>query len=152
MRDGAMAILGLNGGDRFYSNIKDQPLDVLNGVTFRRFMIDMSEVFVKQCYGQDFWARLLHSRNKATWNLVPSVLVITDIGFSAEVEYLCEHSFGYINVRLDRPDCDFTADSRGYVAAQNYGGHDIAITNDEKPEDAVEPILKMMTRLGWPVL
>jgi hypothetical protein len=30
-------------------------------------MIDMSEVFVKKEYGQDFWARLLHARNQVSW-------------------------------------------------------------------------------------
>jgi hypothetical protein len=50
MRDGAAAILGMNLTDKQYSEIKDEPLDVLNGASFRKFMIDMSEVFVKGVY------------------------------------------------------------------------------------------------------
>lgn len=152
MRDGAMAILGLSGGDKFYSDIKDKPLELLNGKTFRRFMIDMSEVFVKNVYGQDFWARLLYARNQSWWHGVPSILLVTDIGFPAEVEFLCEHSAHMINVRVDRSGCDFSTDSRGYCSAQVYGGQDVALSNDGTLQEAAEHILKVMYKSGWPVL
>lgn len=152
MRNGAMSILGLTGGDKFYSDIKDKPLDVLGGKSFRTFMIDMSETFVKGLYGKDFWSRLLYARNQTWWNSIPSILIVTDIGFKEEVEFLCAHSSHYIGVRLDRPGCDFSLDSRSYVASQFYGGVDLALTNDETPESAAEQILKVMYRHGWPVL
>lgn len=152
MRAGAAAILGIDCTDRWYHDNKDIPLDVLNGGTFRRFMIDMSEHFVKALYGQDFWAKLLHARNRTWWNGIPSILIITDIGFSAEVEFLCEHSRHYLGVRVDRPNTDFSKDSRSYVASQVYGGKDLAITNDGTPEEAADQILKVMYKNGWPVL
>jgi hypothetical protein len=152
MRDGAMAILGLSGGDKFYTEIKDKPLEVLGGLTFRRFMIDMSESFVKGLYGKDFWSRLLYARNQSWWHSIPSILIVTDIGFKEEVEFLCEHSSHYIGVRLDRPGCDFSTDSRSYVASQFYGGIDFAYTNDDTPEHAAEEIMRIMYRHGWPVL
>lgn len=151
MRDGAAAILGMNGGDKWYNEIKDQPLDVLGGGTFRRFMIDMSESFVKRIHGQDFWARLMHSRNQTWWNSIPSIMIVTDIGFKDEVQFLCEHSTSYLNVRVDRPGTDFSNDSRGYCAAQSYGGKDFALTNDGTPEEAAEEVVRMMHKLGWPV-
>lgn len=157
MRNGAMAILGLSGGDKFYSDIKDKPMELLGGLTFRKFMIDMSESFVKGLYGKDFWSRLLYSRNQAWWNHIPSILLITDIGFKEEVEFLCQHSTHYIGVRVDRPSTDeqtfdFYNDSRGYVAAQTYGGVDLVITNDGTPEEAAQDILRIMYKHGWPVL
>lgn len=153
MREGAAAILGMSGGDKWYNEIKDQPLELLNGGTFRQFMIDMSESFVKNIHGKDFWARLMHHRNQHWWTSVPTILIVTDIGFTAEVEYLCNHSEKYLNVRVDRPgDYDFKNDSRGYVAAQVYGGMDFAYTNDDTPEHAAKEILERMFKLGYPVV
>lgn len=152
MRDGAAAILGMSGGDKWYSETKDKPLEVLNGETFRRFMIDMSEQFVKPIYGYDFWARLMYDRNKIWWNKIPSILLITDIGFPAEVEFLCKRSESYLGVRLDRPGCDFSMDSRNWVASQIYGGTDFAYTNDDTVEEGAKAILEQMYRLGWPLL
>lgn len=151
MRDGAAAILGLTGGDKWYNEVKDKPLEVLNGKTFRRFMIDMSETFVKNIYGQDFWARLLYARNKHWWNSVPSILIVTDIGFPAETQFLCEHSKHYINIRVDRRGTDFTSDSRRYTSAQSHGGIDFALTNDDTPEAAAEQVCRVMYKHGWPV-
>lgn len=153
MRAGAMAILGMTGGDKFYADIKDKPLDVLNGETFRRFMIDMSEAFVKKVYGRDFWSRLLYARNQSWWDKPNQILIVTDIGFNEEVEFLCEHSIHTMIVQLDRQGLDFSNDSRGYVwTAGNYGGANFAYSNNETPEEGAERILKVAYKYGWPVL
>ena len=153
MRAGAYSILGMTGGDKHYDEIKDQPLEMLGGKTFRRFMIDMSETFVKTQYGEDFWGRLMKHRNRQWWNTIPSIMIVTDIGFSAEVEYLCKHSTSYLGITLDRPGCDFYNDSRGWCRSASCGGIDLAITNDETPDVAVDRIIEIISgRLGWPVL
>lgn len=153
MRESAFAILGLTGGDKFYNDIKDKPLEILQGGSLRKFMIDMSEVFVKNLYGKDFWSRRLYATNQFWWHKYPAILIVTDIGFDAEVKFLCEHSESYLNVRLDRPGpFDFSGDSRGYCSAQNCGGTDFALTNDETPDDAADKILGIIGKLGWPVL
>jgi hypothetical protein len=151
MRDGAAAILGMNLTDKQYGEIKDQPLAVLGGGSFRKFMIDMSEVFVKGVYGRDFWSRLLYTRNNIWWDKLPSILIVTDIGFKEEVEFFCNHSRLYLNVRLDRPDTNFNLDSRGYVAAQTYGGRDFALTNDGTIEEAAQEVARIMYKFGVPV-
>lgn len=153
MRDGAMAILGMTGGDKFYSEIKDKPLEVLGGeTTFRQFMIDMSEVFVKKQYGRDFWSRLLYSRNQSWWSRPNQILLVTDIGFQEEVQFLCEHSSHTIICQLDREKLDFSNDSRGYVwTAANYGGANFAYSNNETPREGAERILKVLEKHGWPV-
>lgn len=153
MRAGAMAILGMTGGDKFYSDIKDKPLGVLNGETFRRFMIDMSEVFVKKVYGRDFWSRLLYSRNQTWWNKPKQILLVTDIGFQEEVQFFCEHSTHTVICQLDREKLDFSSDSRGYVwSAAQHGGANFAYSNNETPEEGAERILKVIHKYGWPVL
>jgi hypothetical protein len=153
MRAGAMAILGMTGGDKFYAEIKDKPLDVLNGETFRRFMIDMSEVFVKKVYGRDFWSRLMFERNQAWWNKSNQILLVTDIGFQEEVQFFCEHSTHTVICQLDREKLDFSNDSRGYVwTAANYGGTNFAYSNNDTPREGAERILKVLHKNGWPVL
>lgn len=151
MREGAASILGRTLTDKQYGEIKDEPMELLGGKTFRRFMIDMSEVFVKGTYGQDFWGRLLHQRNKVWWETIPSILIITDIGFSAEVEYLCKRSRLFLNVRVDRPNCDFSKDSRGYVSSASHGGVDFALTNDSTIEHAAQEVARIMYKFGVPV-
>lgn len=152
MRDGAAAILGMNLTDSKYSAIKDEPLEVLGGKSFRRFMIDMSEVFVKGIYGGDFWSRLLYSRNKTWWNATPAILIVTDIGFQDEVKFFCENSSMYLNVILSRKDTDFSQDSRGYVwGAPEWGGYNFALDNDGTPEEAAKEVARIMYRFGAPV-
>lgn len=153
MRAGAMAILGMTGGDKFYSDIKDKSLELLNGKTFRGFMIDMSELFVKKEYGQDFWAKLMFARNQSWWHGKPSILIVTDIGFPAEVEFLCKHSSHTVIVQVDRHGLDFSNDSRNYVwSASNHGGANFAYSNNDTPEEGAERILQVLHRNGWPVL
>jgi hypothetical protein len=153
MRDGAYAILGMSGGQKHYDSIKDQPLEMLGGKTFRRFMIDMSETFVKTQYGQDFWGRLMLNRNRVWWNVIPSIIIVTDIGFKAEVEYLCGKSTSYLGIQVDRVGTDFYNDSRGYCWSQNYGGIDLALSNNGTVDEAVDEILQLISgRLAWPVL
>jgi hypothetical protein len=152
MRDGAAAILGMTGGDKWYNEIKDKPLEILDGKTFRDFMIATSELFVKQVYGKDFWARRMHYSNKAWWDTTPTILIVTDIGFSAEVEYFCNHSEGYLNVVLTRDRCDYALDSRSNVWSQGYGGTDFAYHNDATPEEGAKAVLEQAFKLGWPVL
>lgn len=150
---GSAAILGFNGGTKWYEEAKDKPIGIEGmDITLRQFMIDASEKFLKGQYGKDFWARLLHHRNRAWWDTIPSILLITNIGFSDEVEFLVPRCTDFINVRLDRKDCDFTRDSRGWVAAQQYGGTDIVVTNDDTPEEAAQEVLRIMYKRGWPVL
>jgi len=156
MRDGAAAILGMNLTTKQYNETKDKPLDILNGKTFRQFMIDMSESFVKIQYGRDFWSRLLYERNKTWWDKIPSILLVTDIGFSEEVEFFCQHSRYYLNVVVDRPGTDFTNDSRSNVwVDQKYindgVARNFALTNDETPEDAAREVARVMYKFGLPV-
>lgn len=151
-RQASFELLGLQGGDKYYNEIKDTPLELLNGATLRDFMIAMSEKFVKHLYGTDYWARRMHQANRFWWDVVPSILIVTDIGFDAEVGYLIEHSSGYLNVVVDRRGCDYTIDSRSNVWANERGGTDFALTNDGTPQEAAEQVFGIINKLGWPIV
>lgn len=156
MRDGAAAILGMNLTTAQYNDIKDDPLDILGGKTLRHFMISMSEVFVKGIYGKDFWSRLLYERNKAWWDRIPSILLVTDIGFSEEVEFFCNHSSFYLNVVVDRPGASYNNDSRSNVWVedsyiQTNRARNFALTNDTTPQDAAQEVARIMYKFGVPV-
>jgi hypothetical protein len=152
MRDGAAAILGMNLTDKQYSDIKDKPLELLGGKSFRKFMIDMSEVFVKGVYGGDFWSRLMYARNRMWWDRSPAILIVTDIGFSDEVEFFCNHSVHYLNVAVSRKGTDFSLDSRSYVwCAPDHGGANFALDNNGTPEEAAQEVARIMYKFGVPV-
>jgi hypothetical protein len=50
----------------------------------------------------------MYTRNQVWWDKIPSILIVTDIGFSDEVRFFCEHSSLYLNVAISRKDTDFT--------------------------------------------
>lgn len=152
LRHACAALLGLSLTDKQYTDIKDKPIEVLGGASFRQLMIDMSETFLKTKYKKDALSRLLYVRNQVWWNSIPSIVVITDIGFTEEAQFFSEHSRLYLNVRVDRPgDYTFAGDSRNYVSAQLYGGLDFVLTNDSTPEQAAQEIARIMYKNGVPV-
>lgn len=103
-----------------YENIKGEPLEFLKYKSYRQFQIDFSETFMKPCYGQSIFARLLISR------LLPirdrnDTVVIPDCGFQTEVDTLSNaltafsKLFNVHLIRVVRPGFDFSTDSRSYV-------------------------------------
>lgn len=122
MRLVGFAMLGIPYSDEVYEHIKDEPHDVFNGETLRRFMIRYSEEFVKPAYGKAVWGRALISGIKQTLGLeVPGLLLIPDIGFQEETDELIG-AFGpdnFLLAQLTREGTDWSLDSRGYVAAPN---------------------------------
>jgi hypothetical protein len=91
-----------------YDEVKDMPAKLLakaeltqDGVntfqsygTVREFMIRLSEDFVKPTYGQDFWARAMVQHNCDWWGHIKSVVIVTDVGFESEVNYLGHWTVG----------------------------------------------------------
>lgn len=96
-----------------YSTIaKDERLDDLLRGTPRQFLIDLAEKFIKLYYGRDFFAKALLYR----WRdcLEQQVLVIDDIGFPEELSVLPETQ--KFLIRVLRPKCNFSSDSRSYLS------------------------------------
>jgi hypothetical protein len=94
----------------------------------------------------------MYTRNQVWWDKIPSILIVTDIGFSDEVNSSASIRVMYLNVAISRKDTDFTKDSRGYVwSAPSYGGHNFALSNDGTPEDAAQEVARIMYKFGVPV-
>lgn len=115
MRKTVYAMIGKDYTLEHYETTKDVPLPELGGKTIRQSMIALSEEHVKPLYGIGFWG-------SALLNTLPieggtRVIIVTDMGFDAEVEVFVE-AFGAENCmwpQIVRPHCDFSGDSRGYV-------------------------------------
>ena len=82
-------------------------------VSGRQIMIDVSERFLKPCYGIEVMAQMLIARNQD----FHGVLLVRDCGFQTEVNPL-ELWAGVANlymVNVLREGCDFSNDSREFV-------------------------------------
>jgi len=96
-----------------YESKKEDPLPVFLGKTPREVYIALSETYYKPLHGIDIFGKLLWQdiRN------VDGIIAITDSGFEPEARYLIDQ-VGAENVRLIRvyrPGCDFSGDSRSYI-------------------------------------
>lgn len=121
MRQMTFGALGMSYSVQTYERIKDQPIAALNGSTLRQFMIDVSEKFMKPTYGQRIWLRLLVEALPLVRQSGPGILIIPDIGFQHEIDFLSEY-FGPHNVALiqmRREGHTFQGDSREYVESPN---------------------------------
>lgn len=116
MRMVVYCLLGIEYSVAHYERHKDDPQEALGGKTIRQAMIALSEQHVKPLYGHGFWgASLLRQR----WEPLPSVVIVTDMGFEAEVGVF-EAEYGLGNVawpQIVRPGTDFSNDSRSYVGS-----------------------------------
>ena len=97
--------------------IKDQPLDVFCGLSFRQALIKKAEQQVKPFFGNDFYGRMfLRSLRKAKVDGVICAAV-TDSGFAEEAIPVME-AVGQENVlllRTHRTEHTFAGDSRNYL-------------------------------------
>src|SRR3546814_8338891 len=85
LRHIAHAVVGRTYEESGYEAFKEEWFDLLQS-DGRHLMIDSSESFLKQCYGQDVMARLLIQRNLD----FEGILLIRDCGFQIEVDTLEE--------------------------------------------------------------
>lgn len=147
-----MRIIGFNMLARVYSpvlyeQIKDEPQDMFDGDTLRRFMINFSETFVKPNYGTDTWAKNLMKRLET---FPHDVVIVSDIGFQAECDYfdyLAQNLIGYefLTVQLEREGTDWSKDSRGYCS----GEYLLRVSNNAGIREIVDNVVGQMLRMGW---
>lgn len=145
MRLVGFAMLGRPYSVEEYEEVKDQPHDVFNGQTFRRFMIRYSEEFIKPAYGQEAWAKSLLS-GLGTGIHLPGLCLIPDIGFQPETDCLVD-AFGedrFLLIHLYRKGYEWGTDSRGYVTAPNQ----LALQNSRLVTLA-NLVLSQARSLGW---
>mgnify|MGYP003149221246 CR=1 FL=1 len=118
LKSGLRELLGIEhpDWDRMLAyGAKDTEWNSLNDMTPRRALIELSEMFMKPMFGGDIFGHVAVRRMKRM--VSADHIVVSDVGFTYEVPPILEE-WGHKKVRilkLERPGCDFTDDSRGYI-------------------------------------
>lgn len=117
-----------------YAAFKEDHLPVF-GVSGRQLMIDASESYLKPVYGEDILGRMLVSRMR--WWHDRVIVLISDSGFQSEVDAIALmlrdvkiHVF-----QLERHNCSFEGDSRGYIESPSGAEYTRRITNNHSLAD-----------------
>jgi hypothetical protein len=133
-------MMGVNcdgwGNVEHYEETKGEIIAVL-GASFRQWQIDFSEKFMKPCYGQDVFGRMLRVR---TMDFDDWTVVVPDCGFQVEVDMLADRPALLITVKRD--GCDFSKDSREYVTPAKGWTH-VTIDNNGTLEDLYRRVDKV---------
>lgn len=140
MREAVYALLGQPYALTHYEQHKDDPQEIFGGQSIRQAMIALSEEHAKPRYGQGFWGKSLLGR---VWDPAPKLIIVTDMGFQAEVEVLEErfspHRCAW--AQLQRPGYDFSKDSRSYVGTPDYA---VQIDNTSTVEECAERLFEYL--------
>jgi hypothetical protein len=102
--------------------------------TLRRFLIRLSEDFLKPLYGDTYFGRIAARELQRSSN---SLIIFTDSGFAKEAAAVVR-SVGPSNtllIRLHRDLCDFKGDSRSYLSG--IAEREVDIVNSGTISDAV---------------
>lgn len=102
-------------GIKYKEAKKDVELAVLQGYSIRRFLIELSEDYIKPNFGEDIYGRWLEHRTLRL-DPIPDFIIIDDLGFPDEMAVLHPR----IIVRVTRPNCTFANDSRDYIVSPDY--------------------------------
>jgi hypothetical protein len=130
-----------------YSEFKETHYDEF-GCTGRQLMIDVSERFLKLCYGKSIMAKMLFSSLPVGF---AGVVLVRDSGFQCEIDPLVD-TVGRRNlfiVQMRRATCSFEGDSREWVThnfmqeVHNNG------TLDDLRRDAISVYDNVVNQLGW---
>lgn len=121
----AKAMLGDLGFAEFMSaynnrNRKDKPMELLNGLSPRNFMIWLSEDVIKPQFGDKHFGNLLYDDFIMHENDGYYVGVVSDGGFDSETIALIETGVPVRLFRLHREGFTFAGDSRDYVNLPLY--------------------------------
>lgn len=130
-----------------YPVFKKTPFEQFGGITGRQLMIDVSEKFLKQCYGSDIMAKLLLDELK-DFN---GVALIADSGFECEVQPLAD-AVGRDNLyvaRVHRAGHDFSQDSREWVHHYHDGDYPNDGTLEELRVEAGRIYGRLVNNMGW---
>lgn len=95
---------------------KNSPMDILQGYSPREFLIDLSEHYMKERYGEDFYGRSLVYR-VLRLDPIPDIVVVEDGGFDCEKDAV---GFMARVVRVTRPGKTFQGDSRKHIDDPHY--------------------------------
>ncbi len=110
----AMVCGGLGVTLEWLEENKDKPHPALNGETPRKFLIRLSEDFIKPIYGDQFFGKVMVELLKKFGD--NAVVFITDSGFLSEAIPVVAHVGieNCLKIELYRKGKDFKNDSRSY--------------------------------------
>lgn len=149
MRLIGFAMLGLEYTPPLYELIKDRPQGIFAGKTLREFMIEFAEHFAKPWLGKEVWGKVLIKSLPAAQLHSDLLLLIPDIGFQEETDYL-QDVIGvtkFLLVCVSREGIDWANDSRGYVHAFNS----LWIQNQKIEDSALLVLTHAKAKLGWSI-
>lgn len=111
----AKGILSRDEFDGFIKNYdnreyKESPHEFLGGMTFREFMIWISESVMKPVFGDDVFGKRLAQ------SLSDGCYICSDGGFASEIKPLIDNGIEVTLIRLHRPGYTFEGDSRSYLS------------------------------------
>lgn len=137
---GCHSLLGMYDIDsEAFNSVKDEPQELLGGMTWREFYIAGSENFMKPLFGNDIFGRVLmnviNSKIKKmsyTLSAIPKIAVVSDCGFIEEAAALSKYfnPDDIILIRIHRDGYDFSKDSRSYIRP-NWMMHQYDVENPE---------------------
>lgn len=108
-----------------YDEFKTETFPQFGGVTGRQLMIDVSERFLKLCYGKEIMAQmLLRELQELPPYPFDGLVLVRDSGFQCEVDPLIA-AVGAENLyiaRVVRNHCSFKGDSREWVYHEGREG------------------------------
>ena len=148
LKDMACALLEID--NKTLEMSKKQPIG-LYGVTVRQLLIDMSEKWMKPCYGKDIFGKIAAERVSEAMQLSDhfgeepyDLYVFSDCGFADEVKHVIK-LFGEKNallIRLHREGCTYEGDSRSYIELDNVRSMDITNLGDKQFPKAITTFVK----------
>jgi len=112
-----------------FDKVKDVPLAMFGGRSFRQACIDKSERDIKPFYGSDWFGRLAVQDCGRKMQQGARLFVVSDSGFAPEA-YPVIHAFGphnclLIRIHADGRGCSFKGDSRSYIELPDVPSLDI---------------------------
>lgn len=125
-------------GDKWTDMDKVRVRPELNGYTLRQAWIGMAEDYVKHVYGEDAFGRWLVHRSLRFPDHKMDVYIVDDGGFIPEIEAVQNRWV----IRVTRPGCDFTNDSRSY-----YPHYRSLIENNRKMIDLWMKVAEVSTHI-----
>ena len=153
LRHVAYAMVGETYNDASYAAFKETPFVEFGNHTGRQLMIDVSESFLKQVYGEKIMAQMLVARNSA-WLDTDGVLLIRDGGFQIEINALLDEVIAdniYV-VQIHRDGCSFDNDSREWVRHPNSARMTQVWNNgslDDLRTEAARIYGRLVNQMGW---
>lgn len=118
------------------------------GCSGRQLMIDVSEKFLKPCYGKSIMAKMLFSSLPVGFD---GLALIRDSGFQCEIDPLAEivGAGNLLIVQVRRDGCTFEGDSREWVSHHIMGTVINNGTLDNLRDEAKRIYDGMVKTLGW---